>query len=547
MISVDRGLKNLKRVRQIIGVFIKYGFKDTVDRLPNARRFIPAKIQTQFLKGSSPERLRLALQELGTTFIKLGQILSVRTDMLPDDLTRELSKLQDEVESIPFKEIKGVIEKELNAPLTTLFTSFSQKAIASASLAEVHRATLKGNHKVVVKVQRPNVKEITETDLSILGTIAGWMEKEIPEAKRYGPLLMVKELERNLKSELNFTEEGRAIDRFRNNFKYDESVIIPEVYWEFSTSKLLTMEYIKGVKITDPSVPERMGLSQKEIARKGVDFSFKQIFEHRFFHADPHPGNILITKDGKISLIDFGLMGVIDDETLGLLGELMVAGINKDTETMTEILIELGIAGEKVNKQELRADLRDFVERYYGATLSQIDLKDVLNDLFKITRRYGLKMPRSLLLLAKTTSTLEGLIFQLDPEFNTIEQLEPYIHRLIKRRYSPKRVLENMSKTLRIYYRLFKKLPGDLTSILREIRDGTLKIELEHKGLEDLITHSERSANRLSLSLIIAALIVGSTLVLQTGKLFLLGIIGFIITGIFGIGLIIAVLRSGRL
>ncbi len=547
MIPVNRGLKNIRRLRQIIGVFIKYGFKDIVYRLPRARSFIPSRIQSRFLRGSSAERLRLALQELGPTFIKLGQILSVRTDIFPEEFLKELSRLQDEVESIPFKEVRGVIEKELNAPITTLFTSFGQKAIASASLAQVHRATTKENNKVVVKVQRPTVKEIIETDLSILEAIAGWIEKEIQESRSYEPLSLTKELKRNLISELRFTEEGRAIDRFSHNFKDDDSVVIPQVFWELSTSKVLTMEYIKGIKITDPSVPKKTGLSKKDVVQRGTDFVFKQIFEHRFFHADPHPGNILITKDGKIALLDFGLTGTLDDETLDLLGELLIAGNSKNVNRIMEAFMELGIAKEKVNKRELKSDLHSFVDKYYGMTLSQIYLKDFFNDSFKITRKYGLKMPRGLLLLGKTVSTLEGVVLQLDPEFNIIEELKPYISHLIKQRYSLKHLLGNAAKILRAYYSLLKKLPDDLTSILREIRDGTLKVEFEHRGLENLIFHGERSANRLSLSLIIAALIVGSALILQTGKLFLLGVLGFTVAGIFGVGLIISVLRSRRL
>ncbi len=547
MIGINRGLRNIKRVRQILIIFAKYGFRDVIDLLPGASKIIPHRIQAEFLKGSSAKRLHLALEELGPTFVKFGQILSVRADILSPNFIYELSKLQDEVKPLPFESIKKVIEDELKAPIKTLFSKFDKAPMASASLAQVYRAITKDGNAVVVKVQRPNVKKIIDTDISIMEVIATWIEKEIAEARQYEPLSKVKELGKNLKSELNFTNEGRAVERFRTNFKDDKSILIPEVYWGLSTPKVLTLEYIDGVKITDPALPEKTKLSEKEIVRRETDFVFKQVFVHRFFHADPHPGNILVTTDGKIVLLDFGLTGSLDDEMIDTLSQLMIAGVNKDVDKIINLFIELGVAKEEIDTKNLKSDLRGFIDRYYGMTLEGIKVKDIIDEAFEISKKYRLKFPGDLLLLGKTLSTLEGIVHQLDPDFDIIEHLKPYAKQLIERRYSPKQLLKIARGILVAYTTLFKNLPGDLIPILKKIREGRLQVEFQHKGLGNLISQIERSTNRLSFSLVIAALIVGSSLIIQTQRFVILGILGFVIAGILGLGLLIAMLRSRRI
>jgi ubiquinone biosynthesis protein len=553
IIGINRGLRNIRRARRIIGVFAKYGFRDVIDRLPVARKLIPHRIRTSFLKKSRAERLRLALEELGPAFVKFGQLLSVRADMLPPDFVQELSRLQDRVPPLPFAQIKEVVETELKAPMETLFRTFDEEPIASASLAQVHGAVLEGGDEVVVKIQRPNVKRIIDTDLSIMETIAGWVEREIRETREYEPLAKVREIGRNLKSELNFTNEGRSIDRFRVNFGDDESILIPEVYWNFSNSKVLTLRRVECTKITDSDVEEKTGLSRKEIALKGMEFVFEQIFVHRFFHADPHPGNMLLTSEGKIVLLDFGLTGTLDDELVESLTSLLVAAVNKDVSGIISVLTQLEVVGEEVDTRELRSDLRGFVERYHGVPLARIEMRNIADETFEISRRHRMRFPRDLLLLAKTLSTLEGIVHQLDPEFDIIEHLKLFAEQLIKRGASPGRLLKVATRIFSTYLLLLKELPGDLVPILRKIRQGKLKVEFEHRGLDNLISQAERSTNRLSISLIIAALIVGSSLIMQTSRgplLFgvpVLGGIGFVIAGILGIGLIVAMLRSRRL
>ena len=553
MIRIDRRIKNARRIQQILTIFAKYGFRDIINRIPIARKIIPSKMYEKFLRKSSAERLRLALEELGPTFIKFGQLLSVRADILPPHFIFELSKLQDEVSPLPFETIKKIIEEELKLPIDKLFSSFDRKPIASASLAQVHRAVTKEGDKVVVKVQRPKVKEVVYTDLSIMETIAGWIEREIREAREYEPLAKVKEIGGNLKSELNFTNEGRAVDQFRKNFKDDETILIPKVYWNLSTSKILTLEYIEHIKITDIELLEKAGISRRELIQRGVDFILKQVFEHGFFHADPHPGNIGVTTDGKIVLIDFGLTGRLDDEMRDRLSQFMIAGVNKDIDMIMNVFEEFGVIKEEQDIRGLRSDLKVFLDKYYGVSLEGIEIRDIIDDTFEISRKYGLKFPRDLILLTKALSTVEGIAHQIDPKFDIIEYLKPYVNKLAERKYSPERLFKIATEVLTAYANLFKDLPGELTPILRKIREGRLKVEFQHKGLENLILQTERSTNRLSFSLIIAALIVGSSLIIQASKepfLFgfpVFGIFGFGIAGLLGLWLIIAMIRSRKL
>ncbi len=553
MIGIDRKLKNIRRIRQILGVFARYGFKDVVNRLPIDRRLLPHKIRTVLLKQSRAVRFRLALEELGPTFVKFGQFLSVRADILPRDFVYELSKLQDEVAPLPYEQIRKVVEDELKAPIETLFCAFDKEPIASASLSQVHRAILKEGCEIVVKIQRPFVSGKIDTDLSIMETIAGWIEREIREAREYEPLAKVRGIGKNLKSELNFINEGRAIDQFRTNFEDDKFILIPKVYWNLSTSRILTLEYIEGIKITDSDVPEKTGLSRKDLSLIVIDSIFRQIFIHRFFHADPHPGNILVTTEGKIALLDFGLTGNLDDELIESLTLLLVSVINKDIGRIIDVFIELNVVDEEMDMRELKSDLRRFINRYYGVPLARIEVKNVVDEAFEISRRYRMKFPEDLLLLTKTLSTVEGIAHQLDPEFDIIEHLKPYVKQLLERKYNPKRLVKVATEIFTAYSILLKNFPGDIVPILKKIRQGKLKVEFEHKGLDNLISQGERSTNRLSFSLIIAALIIGSSLIMQTekGPLLLgfpvLGLLGFLVAGILGIRLVIAMMRAKSL
>lgn len=538
--------KNIKRIRRIVEISIKYGFKDIIYRIAPIRKFIPSKLRAKVLEGSTEERVRMALDELGGTFVKLGQFMSLRTDILSERFTRELSKLQDEVEPVDFSEIKEMLKEELGGSVKKVFYSFDKKPLAAASLAQVYKAELKKGETVVIKVLRPGIKELVESDLSILTDMARLVEKYIPEAKQYQPREIIKELERNLKRELNFTAESRAIQRFKDNFEDEEDYLIPKIYLELTTPKILTLEYVEGLKITDPRVYDKWGLSKEETLNKLIDFTFKQMFDCKLFHADPHPGNIVINKKGQISLLDFGLIGFLHEEDIDILSDMMIAVTNKDIDRIIEVILELESVGEKVNLQQLKADLRFFMDEYYNVSLQDIQIKELSNELFFIVRKYGLKVPKNLVLLIKTVATLEGVAFELDPEFNIIEGLKPYIKKLMKKKYNLSKLTKDFAKLLRSYLLLLKKMPGELSLIIKEIRDGSIKVNFEHKGLDNFIKHAESAINRLSVSMILASLVLSSSLLIQSDKIVPVGIAGYILAAILGIFILISLFRSRK-
>ncbi len=542
---IVKSVRNLKRVHYILFVFAKYGFRDIVERLPVRIRYKGKEI-----KGTRAERLRMAIEELGPTFIKIGQILSLRPDLLPEDFIVELSKLQERVKPVPFEEIKDVIEKEFKMSISDIFPVFEKQPHATASLAQVHRAKIKEGVEVVVKVQRPKARNMIESDFSIIRRIAEMLEKRFNVVKEFDVVGKIEEIGKNLLEELDFIKEGKSIERFKNYFKNDENVIIPSVYWEYTTGRVLTMERVEGINVKDI---DRVSISRKEIARRIADFFFTQIFDYGYFHADPHPGNIMLSPDGRIILLDFGLIGRIDETSRDILSALLIAIVEKDVNKTVEIFLNLGVIGKETDIGEIKEAIKDLMDRYYGIPLSRISIKRVANEIFDITRRYKMKMPRNFVLLAKSLSTLEGVIHQVYPEFEIIECLKVYAFKLLERRYNLEAVLRKTEEIVSSYGKFLEKFPEDVRKILEKLKEGKLKMEMEHKGLEAIASRIERALNRLSFSLIMASIVIGSSLIVLSNRgpfLFNLpafGIIGFILAGLSGFGLLITLLRSRRL
>lgn len=542
---IVKSIRNLKRVHYILFVFAKYGFRDIVERLPVRIRYKGKEI-----KGTRAERLRMAIEELGPTFIKIGQILSLRPDLLPEDFIVELSKLQERVKPVPFEEIKDVIEKEFKMSISDIFPVFEKQPHATASLAQVHRAKIKEGVEVVVKVQRPKARNMIESDFSIIRRIAEMLEKRFNVVKEFDVVGKIEEIGKNLLEELDFIKEGKSIERFKNYFKNDENVIIPSVYREYTTGRVLTMERVEGINIKDI---DRVSISSKEIARRIADFFFTQIFDYGYFHADPHPGNIMLSPDGRIILLDFGLIGRIDETSRDILSALLIAIVEKDVNKTVEIFLNLGVIGKETDIGEIKEAIKDLMDRYYGIPLSRISIKRVANEIFDITRRYKMKMPRNFVLLAKSLSTLEGVIHQVYPEFEIIECLKVYAFKLLERRYNLEAVLRKTEEIVSSYGKFLEKFPEDVRKILEKLKEGKLKMEMEHKGLEAIASRIERALNRLSFSLIMASIVIGSSLIVLSNRgpfLFNLpafGIIGFILAGLSGFGLLITLLRSRRL
>lgn len=553
---IDRGYRNIKRYRQIIAVLFKYGFSEVLDRIHLApglgRRLLRGEVSVD-TKISYAIRLRMALEELGPTFIKLGQILSMRSFLISPDLAAELSKLQDEVSPVGFGEMQPFIEKELQQPIDQCFRSFDLKPVASASLAQAYRAVTKSGKEVIVKVQRPGIQKVIDADMAILMDIAGLLEKYISDMKQYDPTGTVRELARVTRRELNFENEARNIELFAKNFANWKKIYVPKVFWDLTTSKVLTLERIAGIKISDLEQIERTGLDRRIIARIGGLSVLKQIFEDGFFHADPHPGNLFVLTGNIIAPVDYGMMGQLDEEDMDKISNLFIALVRKDVNGIVRAFMNMGMIDEETDVRGFRLEIAGFVNSYYGMPLGKIDMKEILEELFDVMRRYRIKVQSELLLLNKAMGTYEEVARLLDPNFDFITLARPYIKRLVRRKMDPRREIRNVQKLSQDFRALVRILPSELEAILKKANRGNLVLQLQLRGLEKFISEMDRASNRLALSFMLAALVVSSSIIMHMnrGPLFLgypiLGIVGFLFAGILGIWLIVAILRSGML
>ena len=546
-------LRQVKRSRQIISVLIKYGLDYFIDQ---AKISFWLKIKKKSRKVQElipPKRLRLALEELGPTFVKFGQILSTRPDFLPPDFIKELEKLQDEVPPFSSFQAKKIIEKELNKPLGELFKKFETKPIAAASLSQVHKAILPNNEVVAVKVQRPGIKETIELDLKILEDLAGFLENRLYNGWVYQPKLIVKELKKAIKREIDFTNEAYNFERFRINFKDIEYIKVPKIYWEMSTSKVLTMEFIKGTKVDEITQEKYKNVfDPKKVAKRGAQAILKQILEDGFFHADPHPANILVQPPATIVMLDVGMVGYLDKETILKIAKLLQAIIDKNLEQIINCLENLGVVIKEINKNSFREDLKELLDRYFGVPLKRLEIKKISEDMLKIMVEHHLSLPSSFVLMLKALSMEESIGKKLDPDFDMISTAKPFVKKILRKRFMPQELLKRSSILFQESLELIEELPRDLIEILHKFKEGRLKFNFEHQGLEKLVIEINRSSNRISFSLIIAALIIGSSLVLQqqVGPFIFgysaIGIIGYLLASFLGLGLIISILRSGK-
>jgi ubiquinone biosynthesis protein len=557
---INRNIRSIKRYRYILGILIKYGFGHVVEQLnidyylELGRRIVTLGTAPKNIdRLSQPERLRLAMEELGPTFIKLGQILSTRPDVIPREYIDEFRKLQDEVPSVPLSALQEQIRQELGMHVDDVFASFDVVPIAAASIAQVHRARLKSGEDVVVKVRRPGIAEIIETDLDILAGLAYLVENHLPGGELYDPSGLVKEFRRTIYREMDFTREGHTIDRFRANFEDDETVYVPRVYWDFTGETVLTMEYIHGVKVSDMNLLKERGHDLKLIARRGADAFLKQVLAHGLFHGDPHPGNFFILENDIICMLDYGMVGRLDDDLKYRLVDLLLGVLQRDVDRIIMLMIYSGEIGDEVDRKNLKRDISEFIDDYYEIPLGELNVGRLMMEFVDLMNAYRIKFPSDLMLLAKALVTVEGIGRQLDPDFNMIAHLEPFIEKMVHERLSPKNISRQLFQVLHSYGSLMKNLPSDFKEFINRINRNKFKIDLEHRGLEKLITEFDKSSNRVSFSMIIAALIVGSSLIMQSDKgpqLFgfpVLGILGYSIAGILGLWLAIAILRSGRM
>ena len=558
----SRTYKSARRLQQIINVFLKYGFGQIIEQI-HLGRYIPFKKRLRSFGAwpalespTVPGRLRMAFAELGPTFIKLAQLLSSRPDLITVQFADELKKLQDDVPAFPAHEAKRIIETEFRRPLENIFSTFYEEPVAAASIAQVHRATLIDGSDVIVKVQRPEIREQIEADINILFTIARLLDRYITESRFFNPLGIVDEFSRTIRKEMNFVEESRNCSRFKRNFEQDPNIYIPKIYTEYVTEKAFVMEWIDGIRIDNIAEIERMGVDRAHLVEIGVHAFFKQILEDGFFHADPHPGNILVMPSGAIAFVDFGIVGKVPDEMKETMADTFLALIRKDFDGIIDQYIALGIVPDHTDietfRREFKSDLVDFLEPLLDITLQELDFALYLDTLTHLAIKHNLRVPSELLLIDKAVLILESIGRQLDPTFNFIAAAEPYASKLIQKRISPSRFYKTAKENIWEFSDFVSMFPRQMKQIIKKILKDDIHVKMYHVNLPEFIKDIDRSSNRIAFAMVVSAMILSSAILHAVGvgpTIFgfsLLAISAFTFAFFMGIWLIISIIRSGR-
>ncbi|MFV0445817.1 MAG: ABC1 kinase family protein [Planctomycetaceae bacterium] len=546
-----RFLRHLGRVRQIATVLVTYGFGDLIERL-GFRRYVEWGKRRLFQQPetsglTTPRRLRMAFEKLGPTFIKFGQVLSTRPDLLPADFIDELSRLQEDVPTFDGEQAIGLLEEELRHPLADLFRDFDRTPLAAGSLAQVHRAIHPDGTVLAIKIRRPNAVQDVERDLALMAEAAP-LFAQIPQLAVFDPIGLVSHFTRSIRRELSFRREGRTLEEFRKLFRHDATLYVPRVYDELTTDAILTMEYIDGCRADDLEAVAARNLSAASIARNGARIYMKQVFEFGLFHGDPHPGNIRILSDGSLALLDYGMVGVLSDNVRDRLIDLFVAISRNNVDKVTTLVLAIGQPHWPVDLVLLKADVHDLLERYYGIPLEQLLVGRLLSDFTTLLAEHALQCPADMMLLLRTFITLEGLGLKLDPNFNLAEELAPFVEQVVRMRYDPRRLISKAMEDLGTLLQAAHDLPMGLNRTLQKLSQDELKIQLEHRGIEKLISEFDRSSNRMVVGLITASLVVASALIIRSGSTSTWVMVPiFVLSGFLGIWLIYGILRSGRL
>ncbi|MBT8368422.1 MAG: AarF/ABC1/UbiB kinase family protein [Deltaproteobacteria bacterium] len=556
---IGRTYRHLNRYRQILTILFKYGFGDLLEMLKIDQyievglQMISKKREVRIERLTKPQGLRMAFEELGPTYIKLGQILSTRPDLIPMDFIQELSKLQDHVAAFSFEQVRKVIDSEFGRPPEDLFDQLDEEPLASASIGQVHRAVLKDGEAVAVKFQRPGVRKIIEVDLEIMLHLATLAERHIEELALHRPVKIVEEFARTLEKEIDYKTEATNMERAARYFLDDPLVYIPKVFRETTTSRVLTTEFIDGIKITNIEKLEAAGLDRKLITARGADLVLKQVFEHCFFHADPHPGNIFVLPDNVICLLDFGMAGVVDRQTRDDFVDLVESIVNQNETRATQVLLKLTYREEEPDRRLLEREVADFMGRHLYKPLKDIELGKLLQQLLELATGFRLRIPADIFLMMKALSTVEGVGRMLDPEFDMIARATPFITRVKLERFKPERIANDAYDLGSQLLQFLRQFPNQLLELANLIRQEKLRLQIEHRGLENMLATHDRISNRISFSIIIAALIIGSALIVISETppmvygISLIGILLFFAAAIMGIWLLVAILRKGKL
>ena len=557
-LSTDTPRSVFARYRQVARVLVRHGLADVVSTLQLGRYVgVGGRWQTRGgrrgSEASRARRLRLACEELGPTFVKFGQALSIRSDVLPADLVAELATLQDHAAPLGPGEAEQVVEAELGQPVSVLYRRFDPVPLAAASIAVVHRAELSNGEVVAVKIRRPGIARVMAGDVGILRQLAHLSERHLPGADVIDPAGLVEEFARTLRAEQNFVREGRSLERAARHFAGDPAVRIPRVYWERTTPAVLTMEYLDGVKVSEL---ESAGIgpdARRVIARRGADAMLAQMLIHGFFHADPHPGNIVVMPDGAIGFLDFGIVGRLDERTREHLARAVRAASKRDLGRLTEIALRLTEARRDVDTAALERDLADLVDAHGDVPIGELSMAELLNDVVSTLARHHMRFPSNLMLLVKAIVTIEGVGRALDPSFQIVAHAAPLAEQLWLDAHTPRAMAARMAGKAREAMDSAREIPIEVGAVMRKLRDDRLEVQFVHRNLEHFVTEMDRSSNRLSFAIVIGSLVVGASLVIQAGlgpTLYgysVLGLVGLAGAGILGLGLAVGVIRSGRL
>ncbi len=543
----------VKRYRQILFVLLKYGFDDLIANLqldPNLdRRLLFVRRFNAHTELSRAARVRLVLEELGPTFVKMGQMLSTRSDLLPLDILQELAQLQDHVPPFPSDVARRIIAQELGA-CEEIFADFEENPLAAGSIGQVHRARLHEGDQVAVKIQRPGIRRQIRVDLEIIHYLATLMERHLEQAQVLRPTKIAEVFARTLEQELDFSIESANMHRFIVMFEQDKNVKIPHVYRQFSTSRILTTEFVKGIKPTDREAMLREGVDMEAIANRGADLVITQVFIHGFFHGDPHPGNLLVVDKDVLCFLDFGMVGRIDHQSRELFADLLIHVVSRDETRVVDILLKLTHGHHLVDRQSLERDIGELIDQYLYLPLKELQIGRLIRHLLDVTVKYELQIPAQYFLLIKAISQIEDLARNLYPEFDFTERAGPIMRRLLVNRYHPKRLARDFYEAGSDLVFLIRDMPGELRELLKQARLGKFKVEIDHQRLQPMMGTLERVSNRVSSAIVLGAMIVGSSVLVHAHvppvlfNIPVIGLIGFFVSGFMGLTLLRSMWKS---
>ncbi|MCA9257361.1 MAG: hypothetical protein KDA33_17060 [Phycisphaerales bacterium] len=563
--TLPRTVRTFARLRVILQVLSRHGFGHFVDRL-QLTGYLPTRRIFRRKDRDEPdtvdplesvgERFVRVCEELGPTFIKLGQIASTRPDILPAPVLKALSRLQDRVSPFSATEARRIFARDIGQPIEEAFTSFNDTPMASGSIAQAHEATTKDGQRVVVKIKRPGIEQTVRLDIYVLKFLAEQAESLFPEMRPYRPRILVEDFTQTLERELDFINEASATTRFYEAFKNDEHVSTPQVHWNLTGPSVLTLQYLEGASFREALATMDDELDRSLLARRISECFVHQFFELGFFHADPHPGNLLITPPSHVKLVDFGIIGQLDEQQLDHLVVGLLAIVKKQYEILVDVIADMGCFGERTDRTLLARDLRIFVTKWYGLPVRRMDMSIIFGELIETVRKNDVTLPRDFVAAFKALAIISGVVLQLDPEFNIVEVLRPRLSALLRERFTLKRFAKSAGISAWHVAGILREGPRLVRDVMRGVGKGRFQINIKHENLDYLARELDRSSNRLASAIIMASTIICGTMLLSMSKeivifgwlpLRYLGLFGYLIASGMAVWLVVAIMRSGKL